>query len=112
MYTLSRLYSTTARLTSMPKSPELKDYVEYKDNIEDYIIRFERFAKTNGWPENGWATHLSALLSGKALEVYSRLSPEAAVDFDKLKKAILSRYDLNAEGFRKKLTTIPRELRN
>ena len=37
------------------------------------------------------------------LEVYSRLSADEADDFDVLKKALLDRYNLNAEGFRMKL---------
>ena len=47
-----------------------------------------------------WATALSALLTGKALGVYSRLSETAALDYDKLKEALLRRYDLTMDGFR------------
>ena len=43
------------------------------------------------------------MITGKALEVYSRLSADEADDFDVLKKALLDRYHLNAEGFRMKL---------
>ena len=46
---------------------------------------------------------MSALLTGNALEVYSRLTTEQANNFGILKKALLERYDLTAEGFRKKL---------
>ena len=93
----------------VPKAPKLLNFTDGKDSIEEYIIRFERFATENKWPKSGWATNLSALLSGKALGVYSRMSSDDAKDFEKLKKALLARYDLNAEGFRKKMRSVSAE---
>ena len=49
-----------------------------------------------------WAGAFSALLSGKVLDVYSRLSEEAAVDYRQLKEALLKRYDLTEDGYRLK----------
>ena len=85
------------------KVPRLPVFHDNKDNIGAYIERFERFATTHHWPRETWASSLSALITGKALEVYSRLSADEADDFDVLKKALLDRYNLNAEGFRVKL---------
>ena len=48
---------------------------------------------------------LSALLTGRALEVYSRLSGRDVVNYDRLKEALLSRYDLTEEGYRSKFKT-------
>ena len=53
--------------------------------MDAYLERFERFAKNNKWQEDVWATRLSALLTGKSLEFYSRLSREEADDYRKLK---------------------------
>ena len=83
--------------------PRLPVFHDNKDNIGAYIERFERFATTHHWPRETWASSLSALITDKALEVYSRLSADEADDFDVLKKALLDRYNLNAEGFRMKL---------
>ena len=44
---------------------------------------------------------LSAQLSGRALEVYSRLSEEAAKDYDKVKIALMKRCDLTEDGYRR-----------
>ena len=44
----------------------------------------------------------SALLKGRALDVYDRLSTEDAADYDKLKDALLKNFDLTERGFRKK----------
>ena len=45
---------------------------------------------------------LSALLTGKGLEVYTSMPPEQAGDYPALKKAVLKRYQLTEEGFRLK----------
>jgi hypothetical protein len=55
------------------KLPKLPVFEENKDCIDSYLQRFERFASNAGWTDTIWAIHLSALLKGKALEVYSRL---------------------------------------
>ena len=44
---------------------------------------------TAKWEKTGWASKLSALLSCRALELYSRLSEEAAKDYDKVKIALM-----------------------
>ena len=73
-----------------------------KDDLDAYLQRFERFATTAKWEKTGWASKLSALLSGRALEVYSRLSEEAAQDYDRVKLALMKRYDLTEDGYRRK----------
>ena len=73
-----------------------------KDNLDAYLRRFERFAETAKWQKTGWASKLSALLSGRALGVYSRLSEEAAKDYDKVKLAMMKRNDLMEDGYCRK----------
>ena len=45
---------------------------------------------------------MSALLKGRALDVYDRLSTEDAADCDKLKDALLKNFDMTERVFRKK----------
>ena len=85
------------------KIPRLPTYHDGKDSLDSYLERYERFAITSNWPEQSWAINLSALLTGRALDVYTRLSADQAKDYEQLKKALLERYQLNAEGFRCKL---------
>ena len=92
------------------KAPKLPSFVDGKDNLDAYLQRFERFAVTAKWEKAGWATKLSALLSGRALEVYSRLSEEAASDYDKMKIALMRRYDLTEDGYRRKFRTSKPEI--
>jgi hypothetical protein len=86
--------------SSGAKLPKLPEFVDGKDDLDSYLQRFERFAKGNQWKENTWATSLSALLTGRALDVYSRLSESAAVDYPQLREALLKRYELTENGFR------------
>lgn len=52
-----------------------------------------------------WATNLSALLSGKALNVYARFLVGDALNYDELKTALLKRFELTEEGFKKRYRT-------
>jgi hypothetical protein len=44
-------------------------------------------------------------LKGKALDVYARMPVKDAFNFDKLKQALLERFELTEEGLRKKFHT-------
>jgi len=66
------------------------------------LQRFERFADIAKWHKTGWASKLSALLSGRVLEVCSRLSEEAARDYGRVKIALMRRYDLTEGGYCRK----------
>ena len=83
------------------KAPKLP-FVDGKDDLDAYLQRFERFAETAKWKKDGWASKLSALLSRRALEVYSRLSEDTAKDYDRVKIALMKRYDLTEDGYRRK----------
>ena len=52
------------------KAPKLPSFVDGKDDLDAYLQRFDRFAVTDKWKKTGWASKLSTLLSGRALEVY------------------------------------------
>ena len=95
---------TSASSSSSAKHPKLPPFVDGKDNLDSYLQRFERFAETSKWRKDAWATSLSALLTGKALDVYSRSSKEVAEDYDRLKEALLKRYELTEDGYRVKFS--------
>ncbi len=84
------------------KGPKLPAFVDGKDDLDSYLKRFERFATINGWEKYEWATALSALLTGKALDVYSRMPDDTVLDYDKVKESLLIRYQLTEEGFKKR----------
>ena len=70
--------------------------------MDSYLSRFEKYAVANKWDRSIWAAYLSALLKGRALEVYDRLSVVDANDYEKLKDALLKNFDMTERGFRKK----------
>ena len=82
--------------------PKLPKFQEEGDSIDAYIDRFEAFAENQGWEEGEWALMLSALLTGKALHVFSTLSKADQRDYKKLREALMKGYDLTEEGFRRK----------
>ncbi|XP_078000810.1 uncharacterized protein LOC144453400 [Glandiceps talaboti] len=98
-----------ARPEVKASAPKLPAFDEGIDDMDAYLCRFERFAGGQQWPKETWATTLSALLKGKALTVYSGMVPHEAVDYDKLKDALLKRYQLNEEGFRVKFRSCLQE---
>ncbi|XP_064103315.1 uncharacterized protein LOC135213265 [Macrobrachium nipponense] len=92
--------STTSELSnSLAKLPKLPSFDESKDCIDSYL---QRFASNARWDSSSWAINLSALLQGKALEVYSRLPVSEALDYNGLKQALLKRFQLTEEGFHSK----------
>ena len=75
------------------RTPPPPSFVDGKDNLDEYLLRFERYASVAKWNRSTWVTQLNPLLTGKAVEVYNRLSPEEAIDYERLKVALLERYD-------------------
>ena len=84
------------------RGPKLPAFDDANDNIDAYIQRFQRYATSQKWNRDNWGAHLSALLKGKALDVFARLPPEDALDFDELKAALYKRFDMTEDGFRKR----------
>ena len=76
--------------------------MEGKDEMDSYLLRFERYATAQKWKKEDWATNLSALLKGKALDVYALMPVEEALNYDMLKAALLKRYELTEEGFKRR----------
>ncbi len=83
----------------VPRGPKLPYFDEDRDSMDSYLARFERYSEVQRWPRTQWVVHLSALLKGKALDVYSRLSLEDALCFDTLKTALLKRFELTETNF-------------
>ena len=85
---------TQPRETIKANSPRIPAFDEGKDEMDSYLWRFERYATAQKWEPDTWATGLSALLQGKALNVYALMPEDDTLNFDKLKVALLKRYEL------------------
>ena len=69
-------------MAAVTKTPGLPDFVDWKDNLDNYLLRFERYATIADWKRDTCATRFSPLLTGKALDVNSGLSSKDAWDCD------------------------------
>ena len=101
--------ASTFRAHRGAKTPKLPVFNDKTDDLDAYLRRFEQFAELNEWPTEDWGMCLSALLTGKALEVYSRLPPNKVRNFSDIKSALLNRFRLTEEGYRLKFRTSKRE---
>ncbi|KAJ8026309.1 hypothetical protein HOLleu_34116 [Holothuria leucospilota] len=88
--------------TRKSRAPKLPFFNEKTDDLDAYLQRFERYSRSQGWDESEWATNLSALLHGKALDIYSRLPTSESEKYDSLKTALLKGFQLTEHGFREK----------
>ena len=93
---------TQPRETIKAKSPRIAAFYEGQDEMDSYLLRFERYATGQKWEPDTWTTGLCALLQCKALDVYALMPKEDALNYDKLKVALLKRYELTEEGFKRK----------
>ncbi|XP_063050170.1 zinc finger and SCAN domain-containing protein 26-like [Engraulis encrasicolus] len=86
------------------KEPKMPVYQQGED-IEDYLLRFERMARTWAWPERDWACRLVPLLTGKALAAYTAMDEEKSNTYKHLREAILEKFDVTAETYRQRFRT-------
>ena len=87
-------------------SIELPCFDEERDKIDSYLMHFERVASYEGWDIASYPIYLSTLLTGKARDVYCRLPLALANDYRYLKKALLSKYQLTVDDYRRKFFSV------
>ena len=87
--------------SSNPRSPKLPYFDKHTDKMDSYLTRFESYAISNKWDLSMWASYLSALLKGRALEVFVRLSKDDQSDYGQIMEALLTNFDLTERSFRK-----------
>ena len=72
------------------------------DDIEGYLVTFERQMTAYEIDQSRWAFILAPHLTGRAQKAYMALANDDANDYYALKQAILKRYDINEETHRRK----------
>ena len=86
----------------MQKHQDCQTSLMVKRHLDAYLLRFERFTQMRNWHRDDWAVNLSALLTGEALDVYTRMAAEEAMNYAQVKEALLKRNRLTEDGFRSK----------
>ena len=77
-----------------------------EDDIEAYLTRLMKAYEIQ---KERWSFKLAPQLIGKAQQAYAAMPPDDARDYDKLKDAILRRYDINEESYRQQFRTITKK---
>lgn len=87
-----------------PKMPSFQQ----GEDIENYLRRFERLARTWRWLEE-WSYRLVPLLTGQALEAYLAMDEEQAEVYTDLKEALLEKFNISPETYcqRFRSSTVP-----
>lgn len=87
------------------------------DDIENVLTTVERMAQVCRWPKPEWAVHLIPLLTGKARSAYVFMDLADSEDYEKVKEAILAKYEITADIYRQRFRSTnifqgetPREL--
>ena len=74
-----------------------------QDDIEAYLLTFERMMQAYEISSTRWSYKLAPQLTGKAQQAYAALSCEDAKTYEIVKTAILRRYNITEETYRRQL---------
>ena len=70
-----------------------------EDDVEAYLVTFERILTAHGIDENRWAHFLAPQLTGKAQLAFAALPTTSSDDYEAIKAAILARYGINEDAY-------------
>ena len=76
------------------------------DDIEVFLTTFERAAQVHSVEGNKWAAILALQLTGKVRLAYAAMADEQAWNYDLVKVAILQRYNINEETYRRRFRSV------
>ena len=65
-----------------------------KVEVDKYFQHFETVAESLSWPKNCWSIMIQSVIKGKAQKAYSARSVTEVTDYDTVKKAIVTAYEL------------------
>ena len=65
----SSLAATPPHCNKDAESPKLPSFIDEKDELDSYLLHFICYAENAIWEKDTWAIKLSALLTGRAMDV-------------------------------------------
>ena len=83
----------------VPKLTENDDIVVYMTTFERLMVAYEVKAER-------WVFKLATNLVGKAQQAYAALTTEDAMSYEKVKEAILQRYNITSESYRQRFRAL------
>ena len=106
---LAKLDTVSSRpFDSVDTRPILSRLTE-EDDIEAYLTTFERMMKGYSIEKGKWSYRLAPNLTGRAQQAFAALPQAEVGDYDKLKEAILVRYNVNQETYRQRFRSSKRK---
>ena len=87
----------------------LDPFSEKHETIDVYLDRFEGLAQEFRLDRTKWNLKLAQALRGNAYDTYQKLPASKKDVYAELKAALLRRYELNADAYRRKFRTIKKE---
>ena len=111
MESLLRVVSdTTARPTRVHHTVDVKLVpLSVKDDIKAYLVTFERIMAAHKISKDQWPYHLAPQLTGKVQLAFAAMSSTEAKDYDTIKAAVLTRYDINEEAYQQRFCSAAKQ---
>lgn len=91
---LMKVVETTAKTEARPAAKELSVKLvplSEKDDIETYLVTFERIMEAHNIKKDNWSQYLAPQLTGKAQLAFAALPTEDSGKYAAIKTAILAR---------------------
>ncbi|XP_069588526.1 uncharacterized protein, partial [Ranitomeya imitator] len=104
--------SQTNREPSSAQTPKPRPdhfpVMEKDGDLDTFLRAFEKACRQYQLPTDEWARYLTPGLRGKALEAFAALPQEQDGDYEAIKKALIAKYQLTPEVYRRKFRTLQR----
>lgn len=80
--------------------------LSHDDEVEHFLMTFERMAQVCRWSREEWAVPLVPLLTCKARSAYVPMDMSNSEDYEKAKAAILAKYEITADTYRRRFRSL------
>ncbi|XP_069618833.1 uncharacterized protein [Ranitomeya imitator] len=77
-------------------------------DLDTFLRAFEKACRQYRLPAQEWTRYLTPGLRGKALEAFAALPQEQDGDYEAIKQALIAKYQLTPEVYRRKFRTLQR----
>ena len=81
-----------------------------QDDIEAYLVTFERIMQAYDISREQWTYYIAPQLTGKAQQAFAALPTGESKDYDGVKAAILTRYGVSEETYRRRFRASTRNV--
>lgn len=80
-----------------------------QEEVGSFFDAFEKIAQDLDWPEDKWTLLIQSVLVGKAQETYAALDHVQSREYDVVKRAVLTAYEVVPKAYRQKFRSLCRQ---